>query len=108
MAVMQFENLNVGDKVWVPGEKRPYRVRCRSERFVICTKPMNLKRTVLYFIADLKEQIRGPDNMVFCFGYETDLDCMERLIELECGRIEVSRRRSVPLIWSTKKERAGG
>lgn len=89
--------VEVGDKVYVPREKRPYRVRARDERFIICTKPYNPKRTVLYFIVDLKERVRGPDNMVFCSGYESDEDCAERLEELQSGEIEVSWRRHVDL-----------
>lgn len=89
--------VEVGDKVYVPNEKRPYRVRARDERYIICTKPYNPKRTVLYFIVDLKERVRGPDNMVFCSGYETDEDCAERLKELQSGEIEVSWRRHVDL-----------
>lgn len=89
--------VEVGDKVYVPKEKRPYRVRARDERFIICTKPYNPQRTVRYFIVDLKEKVRGPDNMVFCSGYETDEDCAERLKELQSGEIEVSCRRHVDL-----------
>lgn len=69
----------------------------RNERYIICTQPYNPKRTVMYFIIDLERGIRGPDNMIFCFGYETALDCAERLDELERGRIEVSQRRCVSL-----------
>lgn len=89
--------VKVGDKVYVPKEKRPYRVRARDERFIICTKPYNPQRTVRYFIVDLKEKVRGPDNMVFCSGYESDEDCAERLAELQSGEIEVSWRRHVDL-----------
>lgn len=89
--------VKVGDKVYIPNEKRPYRVRARDERYIICTKPYNPKRTVIYFIVDLKEKMRGPDNMVFCSGYETDADCAERLKELQSGEIEVSWRRHVDL-----------
>lgn len=89
--------VNVGDKVCVPGEKRPYTVRARDERYIICTKPYNPKRTVLYFIVDLKDKWRGPDDRIFCSGYESDEDCTERLGELQSGKIEVSSRRGIPL-----------
>ena len=89
--------VEVGDKVYIPKEKRPYKVRARDDRYIICTKPYNPQHTVMYFIIDLEEQRRGPDNMVFCFGYESDEDCAERLKELQEGKIEVSRRRDVPL-----------
>lgn len=86
-----------GDKIFVPNEKKPYTVRCRDDRYIICTKPMNLCHTVLYFIIDLKNKWRAPDNMVFCCGYETDEQCLERLRELQSGEIELSLRRGVEL-----------
>ena len=92
-----WDELKPGDKVFVRDEVRPFRVICRDERYIICTKPFNPQRTVRYFIADLVRGERGPDNMVFCSGYETDEQCDERLKELQEGRIEVSYRNSVPL-----------
>ena len=92
----KYDNLKPGDPVYVPNEVRPYRVKCRDERFIICTKPFNLQRTVMYFILDLKEYRRGPDNSVFCQGYETQEQCEERLKDLQNGRIEVSHRHDVP------------
>lgn len=86
---------DVGDKVYIPGEKRAYKVRARDDRYIICTKPCF--GTVLYFIVDLVEEKRGPDNMIFCFGYETDEDCAERLKELQKGQISVSKRRGIRL-----------
>ena len=87
----------IGDKVYIPSEKRPYTVKARDDRYIICTKPFNLQNTVVYFIIDLVEKWRAPDNMVFCFGYETDEDCLERLKDLQEGTIELSRRRGLPL-----------
>ena len=87
--------VQVGDKVYVPKEKKPYRVKARDDRYIICTKPCF--GTVLYFIDDLKERWRAPDNMVFCSGYETEEQCKERLAELQSGKIELSRRRGIPL-----------
>lgn len=87
----------IGDKVYIPTDKRPYTVKARDDRYIICTKPFNLKHTVFYFIIDLVEKWRAPDNMVFCFGYETDEECSERLKDLQTGRIELSRRRGIPL-----------
>lgn len=89
--------VKIGDKVYVPNEKKPYRVRARDDRYIICTKPYNPQHTVLYFIVDLVDMWRAPDNMVFCSGYETDEDCQERLAELQSGEIELSRRRGIPL-----------
>lgn len=92
---MGYKDLKPGDPVFVPNEVRPYRVKCRDDRFIICTKPFNPMRTVMYFIIDLERGLRGPDNMVFCSGYETQEQCEERLKELQSGWIEVSTRRSV-------------
>ena len=89
--------VKIGDKVYIPGEKRPYTVRSRDNRYIICTKPYNFKGTVSYFIVDLEEKRRGPDNMIFCFGYETDEQCTERLKELQSGKIEVSYRHGIGL-----------
>lgn len=84
--------LKPGDPVYVPNEVRPFKVKCRDKRYIICTKPYNPDRTVRYFIADLIREVRGPDNMVFCSGYETQEQCNERLKELQNGEIEVSYR----------------
>jgi hypothetical protein len=89
--------VSIGDKVYIPNQKKPYRVKARDDRYIICTKPFNPKKTVLYFIVDLKYKWRAPDNMIFCSGYETDEDCKERLEELQDGTIELSRRRGIPL-----------
>jgi hypothetical protein len=87
----------IGDKIYFPTDKKPYRVRCRDDRYIICTKPMNIHHTVLYTIIDLKDRRRGPDDRVFCMGYETDEQCEERLKELQQGKIELSGRKSIPL-----------
>lgn len=89
--------VEVGDKVYIPNQKRAYKVRARDDRYIICTKPFNLEHTVLYFIIDLVDKWRAPDNMIFCFGYETDEDCRARLKDLQDGTIELSRRRGIPL-----------
>ena len=89
--------VEVGDKVYIPDQKRPYKVRARDERYIICTKPFNPQNTVLYFIIDLVDKWRAPDNMIFCHGYESDEDCMKRLKELQDGIIELSVRRGIPL-----------
>lgn len=89
--------VNVGDKVFIPNQTKPFRVRCRDDRYIICTKPFNLKHTVIYFIVDLQDKWRAPDDRIFCSGYETDKDCMDRLKELEDGEIGLSIRRGIPL-----------
>ena len=93
--MISYSDLKPGDPVYVPNEVRPYRVKCRDDRYIICTKPYNPQRTVMYFIIDLECCVRGPDNMVFCSGYETQEQCEERLKELQEGKIEVSYRNCV-------------
>lgn len=89
--------VEVGDKVYIPEYKRPFRVKARDDRYIICTKPYNPRHTVIYFIIDLQDKWRAPDDRVFCSGYETDDDCEERLKELQSGEISLSARRGVPL-----------
>lgn len=97
MSAKYYKDLKVGDPVFVPNEVRPYRVKCRDDRFIICTKPFNPQRTVMYFIIDLERYVRGTDNSVFCQGYETQEQCEERLRDLQSGRLEVSYRNYVPI-----------
>lgn len=89
--------VEVGDKVYIPNHKRPFRVRARDDRYIICTKPFNAQHTVIYFIVDLVDKWRAPDNLIFCLGYETDEDCKERLRQLQRGEIGLSWRRGIPL-----------
>jgi hypothetical protein len=89
----------VGARVAFAEEKMAYTIQARSERYLICTKPFNARRTVLYTIVDLVGKIRGPDNLLFSNGYETREDCEKRLAELidpeTC--VEISHRRRIPL-----------
>ena len=89
--------VKIGDKVYIPSHKRPFTVRARDERYIICTKPFNAQHTVIYFIVDLIENWRAPDNLLFCLGYETDEACQERLKDLQDGIITLSQRRGIPL-----------
>jgi hypothetical protein len=73
----------VGSMIKFAEEARPYRVRARSQRFLVCTKPFNLRKTVFYTIVDLKENVRGPENLVFGMGAESDDDCREMIQRLE-------------------------
>lgn len=89
--------VEVGDKVYIPNQKRPFRVKARDDRYIICTKPFNPKHTVIYFIVDLVKRWRAPDDRLFCSGYETDEQCQKRLQELQNGKIGLSIRRGMPL-----------
>lgn len=78
-------------------EKRPYQIQSENDRYLICTKPFNLKKTVIYTIVDLKEQIRGTENLIFCMGFETKELCDEALVRLESGETEITRRNRIGL-----------
>ena len=85
-----------GAKVFVEQEKRPYVVRARNSDFAVCTKPFNLRHTVLYCILDRRRKWRGPENLIFGFGAETNAQCEAMLSRLTTGQTEVSRRYYVP------------
>lgn len=68
---------------------------------MVCTKPFPLRKTVLYTVVDLQEQIRGTEGLIFGMGAETREDCEQMVTRLE-GKdrdmnTEVSRRNRVPL-----------
>lgn len=81
----------VGSRVWFFGEKRPYKVRARNQRYLVCTKPLNIHKTTLYTVVDLVEEIRGTEDSIFGMGAESDQDCQEMIQRLE-GESQVSRR----------------
>lgn len=92
----------VGTRIWFAEEKKPYRVRARCERYLVCTKPFNPRKTVLYTVVDLEEGVRGTENLVFGFGAETDQQCEEMIKRLQgiddmSIQTEVSHRNRVPL-----------
>ena len=89
--------IRVGAKIRFFGEKRPYTIRAANRRFAVCTKPFNLKRTVLYTVIDIEQGVRGTENLVFGFGAETDQQCEEMLARLAAGETEVSHRNRVRL-----------
>lgn len=94
------KTVKVGDRIFFEdGGKRPFTVRAISSdrRYLICTKPFNPRRTVLYCIVDFRKGWRGPDNMVFGLGYETQEQIDARMAELEADEMEVSHRRYLPL-----------
>lgn len=87
----------LGALVWVEGEKRPYRVRAVGKRYAVCTKPFNVRRTVLYCVIDIVNRWRAPEGLIFGLGAETDEDCQAMLERLESGKTYLSERRGVPL-----------
>lgn len=89
--------LKTGDKVKFREEKQRYIVRTANDRFAVCTKPFNAKKTTLYTVVDFEENIRGTENLIFCAGAETDEDCQEMLERLASGETAVSHRRNICL-----------
>lgn len=85
----------LGAKVYVAAYKRPFTVRARDERYAVCTRPFPPKKTVLYFVLDAKQGVRGTENLVFGVGAETDEQCAEMLARLAAGETEVSHRNVV-------------
>ena len=95
-AAIGTSELTLGSKVQFSESKRWWKVRAVSDNghFVILTSPFNLQKTVIYTIIDNERGVRGPDNMIFSSGYESDNDVAERMRELVAGEIEVSKRPS--------------
>lgn len=89
--------IKVGDKIKFAREKQCYKVQACNERFVVCTKPFNPKRTVLYTVIDFERQVRGTEDLVFGMGAETREQCEEMLQRLIDGESEVSYRNVVGL-----------
>ena len=96
-------DIKVDDKIQFNEEKRVYTVQARGDRYLICNKPYNFKRGVLYTVVDLDENIRGTENLIFCAGAETREQCEEMLERLE-GRndnlgfkTEISHKNQIPL-----------
>ena len=91
--------ISVGSKIKFAGERLRYTVQARSDRYVICTKPFNPRKTVLYSIIDFERNVRGRDNLIFGMGYETRQQCEDNLAQMtrEDCPVEVSRRNFVEL-----------
>lgn len=85
----------VGDKVYFAEEVRGYRVIARNERYLICTKPFNPKKTVLYTIVDSQDLVRGTENYIFCHGAETVEQCEQMLERISSGETQISHRNSI-------------
>jgi hypothetical protein len=81
-ALDQLAHCPLNTRIWFEEESQPYRVRARSSRYLVCTKPFNPKHTVLYTIVDLVENVRGPENLVFGMGAESDEDCVAMIERL--------------------------
>lgn len=91
-------DINAGSKIRFAGEKQAYTVQAKSDRFAICTKPFNVKRTVLYTIIDFQEQVRGRHNLIWnIYDFTSAADINQCLSDLIAGKIGISSRNQVPL-----------
>jgi hypothetical protein len=97
----------VGDKVRFKGERLSYTIQACAKNYLICTKPFSARRTVIYTIVDLEENVRGQDDRVFCSGYETRKDCEKALLELLCGDLHISSKNRVPLEFEILPRKRG-
>jgi hypothetical protein len=90
--------IKVGTKIFFEKEIRPYMVKAHNDRYAICTKPYNPKRTVLYTIIDFKNKQRAPNWWIFnIYDYKVQADIEQCLKDLETGECELSKRRAVSL-----------
>jgi hypothetical protein len=92
-------NLKIGDKVKFKSEKQRYTVKAKSDRFIICTKPFNAKKTFLYTVIDTQRLVRGALGLVFGTPYELNRTeeaqvCLNDLVE---EKYEVSHRNCIQL-----------
>ena len=91
-------NLNIDDKIKFKSEKQRYTIQTKSDNFLICTKPFNPKKTVLYTIIDLERLVRGTNDRVFNpYDYTKYLDIIECLNDLINRKVEVSHRNCIKL-----------
>ena len=72
-------------------------VQASNVAFTVLTKPFNARKTTLYTIIDWKNNVRGPENLVFGMGAETRKSCEEMLERLTQGESQVSSRHNIPL-----------
>lgn len=86
-ATLAWPHFEPGMKIRFAEEKTAYTVQAVSAngRYVVCTKPFNPRRTVLYTIIDLARGVRGADNRVFHMGYETPEDCQHAAAALNAA-----------------------
>jgi len=97
MLIDTLKDVPVGTRIWFKDEVRPYHVKARSWRYLVCTKPFNIKHTVLYTVVDLAHEIRGTENLIFGAGAETTYQCEAMIERLMSEDTEVSHKNRVDL-----------
>jgi hypothetical protein len=87
----------IGQKIKFKSEVQRYEVKAASGQYVVCTKPFNARKTVLYTIINLYSHVRGTENLIFGAGAETKKQCQEMLDRLDKGETEISHRNMINL-----------
>ena len=93
------QSLKVGDKIKFQSEKQRYTIQAKNDRYLICTKPFNARKTYLYTIIDLERLVRGALNLIFGTIYNLDnlVQAQKCIEDLEKGEYEVSHRNCLKL-----------
>lgn len=93
------KNLKVGDRIKFESEKQRYTIRAKSDRYLICTKPFNPKKTYLYTVIDLERLVRGALDLIFGSFHELDKpnEAQECINDLENKQYGVSHRNCIQL-----------
>jgi len=88
-----------GEKIKFKSEKKRYTIQACDERFLICTKPFAARKTYIYTVVDLKENVRGTVNLIFgpAEDYSRPEEAQMALKEFRAGNYEVSHRNRIPL-----------
>lgn len=84
--------VEVDSKLKFAEEKQRYTIQASNRFYSVCTKPFNLKKTVLYTIVDWRNSIRGTENLIFGFGAETREQCEEMLNRITNAESDISHR----------------
>jgi hypothetical protein len=120
----QENNLITGQKVYFKNEKLPYEVMAISKRYAVCSRMLNIKEDnglikhrvemgaylsfmiaykhlredAVYCICDFQKSIRSPNNLVFnSYDYFKKIDCLQTIIALLDGTMELSKRNKADL-----------
>ena len=84
--------LPIGAKIKFFSEKQRYTVRASNAAYTILTKPFNARKTVIYTIISFHEKVRGPEDLIFGMGAETDEEIDNMLDRMTSGNSVISHR----------------
>ncbi|QDP86051.1 hypothetical protein FNJ88_11025 [Chryseobacterium sp. SNU WT5] len=124
--------IKINQGVYFIGESLPMTVMAKSDRYIICSRSLDvkededlisdevkrgayfnkheaykdLKECPVYSILDLEENVKGPDSYIFgMFDYSNSDDCEEAIAELEAEEMQVSyrNRSNLNIDWERTK-----